>query len=250
VVLSVDSENTSINTIAGELLYPKDIVKVEEILDGNSILNLWIEKPQVDKAGKIVFSGTVPGGFVQAKAKLYTIVFKVVGNGNGQIALDNMQVLKNDGEGVSVPVQAKPLFIQIADEHANKKSSWEEVTDTDKPEDFKPEIVKTKDIAGDRYVLVFITQDKLSGIDRYEIKEGDYDWFTEETSPYVLKDQSLSSDIFVKAIDKRGNERIVLIQAKNTSKNYEYKYILGILILVSLITYICVKKFFKKRIKN
>jgi len=57
-----------------------------------------------------------------------------------------------------------------------------------------------------KYFLVFSTQDKGSGVDHYEVREGRFGGFSEVSSPYILKYQSLDKKIFVKAIDKFGNE--------------------------------------------
>lgn len=93
------------------------------------------------------------------------------------------------------------------------KISFRAMIDKTKPEEFKPEIAE---IEGKQY-LVFSTTDKISGVDHYEI-ERHYQrialfrtvpttkWETVK-SPYLLGDQKLSK-IFVKAVDKAGNEEI------------------------------------------
>jgi len=76
--------------------------------------------------------------------------------------------------------------------------------------------------------LVFATQDKGSGIDGYAIHESpriktriSTNELMEDESPYLLKDQNLRSYIYVKAVDKAGNERIAMLEPRYPFKWYE-----------------------------
>ncbi len=82
------------------------------------------------------------------------------------------------------------------------KISFRAMIDATPPGEFEPQIAE---IEGKKY-LVFVTDDKTSGIEHYEVKEGKRD-FKRAMSPYLLEDQSLRSRISVKAADKAGNER-------------------------------------------
>jgi hypothetical protein len=77
--------------------------------------------------------------------------------------------------------------------------------------------------------LVFSTQDKGSGIDYYEVKEESQfllfrllpsKWHRAE-SPYLLRDQSLSSRIYVKAVDRAGNKQFAELLPKRLIHWYE-----------------------------
>lgn len=59
-----------------------------------------------------------------------------------------------------------------------------------------------------KYFLVFATQDKGSGISHYEVCEGGKRKCAIAESPYLLQNQKLNQKIFVKAVDKNGNEYI------------------------------------------
>jgi len=68
--------------------------------------------------------------------------------------------------------------------------------DRELPESFTPFVEQSPVLFDGKAVLVFVTQDKLSGIDHYEVAEakpaflGDGDLVWENAvSPYVLKDQ-------------------------------------------------------------
>jgi len=84
------------------------------------------------------------------------------------------------------------------------KVTFRAMIDTSLPEEFELEFTE---IEGKNY-LVFITKDKTSGVEYYEVKEGKGS-FAKAISPYLLKDQNLRSAIEVRAIDGAGNKRIV-----------------------------------------
>ena len=99
-----------------------------------------------------------------------------------------------------------------------------------------------------------MTQDKGSGIEKYQVKETKYRIFTsakwlDSTSPYILKDQDLRSFVYVKAIDKYGNERIEKILPRNPLSWYENfeNWFIIVLVLLVAITY---KKIIWKKLKK
>ncbi|OGH83817.1 MAG: hypothetical protein A2261_03705 [Candidatus Magasanikbacteria bacterium RIFOXYA2_FULL_44_8] len=140
--------------------------------------------------------------------------------------------------------------------------------DVDAPESFKPEIAQDPNIFGGKWFLAFATQDKGSGIDHYEIREDlgfriknlggiikkflipkSYllNSWQEVESPYVLKDQKLKSWVYIKAIDKAGNERIEVIPQKYPFQWYESWLWWGIIIVGFAIAY-ALKKFLWRKI--
>ena len=64
--------------------------------------------------------------------------------------------------------------------------------------------------------MAFSTTDPQSGIDHYEILEGSDTVWHNATSPYRLTDQSLSSNIYIRAVDGAGNFRVVELPAENS----------------------------------
>jgi len=111
------------------------------------------------------------------------------------------------------------------------------------PESFKVEISQNPAIFEGKYFIVFSTTDKQSGIDYYEIKEGKKNWKI-AVSPYILENQKLTSDIWVKAVDKAGNQWIEIIKATRKSI---WQYILyTVLVLIGLLIIIIVGNKIKK----
>jgi hypothetical protein len=124
------------------------------------------------------------------------------------------------------------------------KVTFRAMIDTTPPEEFKLEIAE---IEGKKY-LVFLTIDKTSGVDHYEIERhyrgvalfGTVPTTKWETvkNPYLLRDQNLGK-IFVKAVDKAGNEQISEITLP--PKPFPYWIIIPILIGALVIWWIIKK---------
>lgn len=81
--------------------------------------------------------------------------------------------------------------------------------DTTPPFPFEPEILKENPY-DPRPILIFKAKDETSGIDFYQLKIGEGEWFlVEELEEYQLPFQAPGKhQILVKAVDKAGNERI------------------------------------------
>ena len=68
-----------INALEGELIFPHDSLRLVSISDGNSAINLWVEKPRLVSDGVIGFSGITPGGLDGSKnkaIKIFSIIFE------------------------------------------------------------------------------------------------------------------------------------------------------------------------------
>jgi hypothetical protein len=90
---------------------------------------------------------------------------------------------------------------------------------------------------GGKYVLIFNTIDRESGISHFEVAEqklkfcfpSEKEKWERAESPYLIKDQSLKSIIKVKAVDKVGNERIVTLNP--CAKYYPFFGIFAVVIV-------------------
>ena len=234
----LNTEGESINAAEGRVVFPADLLEAREIRDGNSTINFWVEKPRILEQGVIVFSGITPGGFSGKKELLFSIVFRAKKDGNGTIQGDAIRVLRNDGEGTEVYTQTSLFPFLISLESKLPAPEVEKVTDNEPPEDFKPIVTNELSYFDGKYALIFATQDKISGIDRYEVREGQWSRFSVAESPYLLKQQSLERKIFVKAIDKAGNERVAVLDARNISPWYQQYAILSILLMMIVVLFL------------
>ena len=248
--LRIDSENECINTVEGNLSFPQDILQVVDFGQGNSILTLWISPPSFNQeSGKISFIGGIPGGFCGRipgdpgeSNLLGKIIFKVKEIRGEQFSAEvsfsaSSQVLLNDGLGTPAKLETRGAVFEIKEvrplggEVEPQKNEWQEelAKDTVSPEVFKIEIHQEPSIFEGKYFITFSTTDKQTGLDYYEVQEGDGGW-RRAASPYLLEDQGLRSIIEVKAVDKAGN--YLVVEQLPTQKPLSYKYFAIILVLM------------------
>ena len=231
----------SINAVEGNINFPADYFDFGGIFTGNSVLSFWVKNPALSSPGQVSFSGIAPGGFSGQKGYLFSIILKAKKTGQAEIFSSNEKALLNDGSGTAAEILRSPLKLEISEKAPS--SNFIPLYDPNPPEDFTPQISSSPDIFGGKYFLVFSTQDKESGVSRYEVKEGSRSWAAAE-SPYLLQDQSLQSDIFIKAIDGAGNQRIAKLNAKNHIAWYQKYLAYIIIVLIVAIAWIILKKFY------
>ncbi|MSR71550.1 MAG: hypothetical protein EXS50_02710 [Candidatus Taylorbacteria bacterium] len=225
-----------LNALQGRLIFPTDKLLVKEIHDGNSSINFWVEKPHIETPGIILFSGITPGGFNGANNSIFSVVFEAKNAGVASIVLDEAKALNNDGLGSRAVLTTHDAAIFIKSGSSDTRK--EILTDIELPEDFKVTIENNTNMFDGKYFIVFATQDKISGIDVYKVREGTWGWFSAAESPYLLKHQSLDRKIFVKAVDKSGNERIVTLEAQHPSVGYQQYALVGILLIMMVFTFV------------
>lgn len=240
--LRVDTdENECINTIDATIHYDPSI-RVVDVSRGSSILNLWVENPVIDEENHTVrFAGGVPGGYcgrIPGDPSLTNVVLELifkspgfnVGSGDAPSARiwvdENSQVLLHDGLGTNATLRLQDSnVVLLKNAGTSVTDEWRKdiLDDKELPSDFAITLTKHDSAFSDKYFITFNAIDKQSGIDHYEVMEepitefntfkwgrADAPWITTE-SPYVLEDQTLNSTIRVKAVDKAGNERIVVL---------------------------------------
>lgn len=236
VIMSVDEP---VNAVEGRLVFPANKLIVKEIREGNSIINFWVEKPRIESSGIILFSGITPGGFSGANNSIFSVVFEAKNTGIASVALQNTKALKNDGLGTETPLLIRDTAVSIKPGDSNARK--ETLTDTELPEDFSPIIESDPNIFDGKFFLIFTTQDKGSGIKRYEVREGRFGWWREAESPHVLSHQRLDRDIYVRATDNTGNERVTILVARVHSAWWEL-YGLFVILTVLVVAAVIYKK--------
>ena len=241
----LNTDNEDINAIEGKVIFPENLLELKEIRDGNSIVNFWIERLKVEKAGAIGFSGIIPGGYNGSQGLIFSITFLAKKDEGGPIELRDIKMLLNDGKGT-------PVDVKISNQIPISQILKPAIKDVEPPETFRPEVASDEFLFDGKYFLAFATQDKGSGIDYYEVKEsrqiilsGLKKWVSAE-SPYLLKDQNLRSSVYIKAVDKAGNERIVIVEPRYPIKWYEVVWIWVIITISAAVIYFAWKKLWKK----
>lgn len=238
VEVLLDTEGESINAVSGKIIFDPNILELKEVRDGNSSINFWIEKPASKNLGEIVFSGITPGGLYSQKSFLFGIVFNPKMPGNNLFNFKDTVVLKNDGSGSQAKIKAQQFNLKISEESPQPTSGMPQIEDRNPPEDFKPMLGVDPEIFEGKYFLIFSTTDKGLGVDHYEVREGIFGEYVRAESPYLIENQSLNKDIYVKAVDRALNERVAVLEE---GEWYQQYLLLGIIIL-ALIAFVFVFK--------
>ncbi len=216
----LDTQGDDANTVQATVDYPTDFLSLQNVNDGNSIINFWITPPSATSSGEVDFAGIVPGGFTGSAGPLASLVFNPLVPGATTVTIATATVLRNDGLGSSIPVSVSNLSLAIATP-ATGTPPAAPANSLVLPNPFTPEITSDPNIFDGKYFLVFGTTDKGTGIDHYEVLEvptGEMQGFTPAwhvaQSPYLLQDQSLSSNIYVRGVDHAGNFIVVEAAAR------------------------------------
>jgi hypothetical protein len=233
VKLFLDSNKEDVNAIEGSVVVPSDLFTVKEIRDGDSVINFWVDRPN-ETNGVIPFSGIIPGGFNDTKGLLFSIILQPKQEGKAAIAINNLHVLLNDGKGTSTDATSTALSIGVTGQTTGTQPVLTAIIDTEPPEIFTPEVTSDPTMFDGKYFLVFATQDKGSGIDHYEVREGTAPFIIAK-SPYLLQNQKLDSDITVLAYDRSGNERMATLPKHPEQPPYLNYLKFGILVAAGLI---------------
>ena len=221
VDITLDTQGESVNTIQSTILIPENIFRVVAINNGESIMSFWITPPVESPPGEINFAGVIPGGYTGTSGPLISLSLLPIASGNVTIGVATATVLANDGMGSALPVT-------LADEVISVNSSTHTGSSTEVnyapaiPEIFTPIVMSDPNLFNGKYSLVFSTVDKGSGIDHYEVLEVATNPFLHvapswqvATSPYLLEDQSLSSNIYVRAVNRTGGFLVVELPAQH-----------------------------------
>lgn len=251
----ISSPDKLINAAESIILFDKDKLEVKELSTGGSLFSLWLKPPIFsNEEGKISFIGGTPDGFQGKEALILKIIFLAKNDGEAKLNFqDDTLLFLHDGKGTPISPWLNPLSLRILKRspEISPKDEWQLLIEKDKtpPEPFEVTVGQDPSIFDNQYFISFFTTDKESGIDHYEVKEGDRD-FVRAESPYLLKDQSLQSLIQVKAIDKAGNERISELMPALPPPVPFYKNLLFwvaiVLTVILLIIYILWRIFWRK----
>lgn len=234
----MDTQGENINAVDLTILYPP-ILEIKSISKSGSVIQLWVQEPSYTGAG-VLISGGSPGGIKSSNALIAKITAKARAIGDGAFQLTpSSSALLNDGEGTSARLTTGQVSFSVLaqpkkeptptpksgestkptpDSNAspetapkNKEEKTKEPKDTTKPRNFKIFLGQDPRVFEGKYFISFFTTDSKSGVDHYEVKEGDGEYKIAQ-SPFLLSDQSLGSVVRVRAYDGAGNYREVVRQ--------------------------------------
>ena len=257
-VFLLPDKNENVNAFDVSLSYSSNLTFIGSN-DGSSIVNLWVEKPNVKTGGTVNFSGIIPGGFSglvnpmnldpinnQKPGLLTELIF--VGNSEGTsfVNFNKQTTLANDGLGTTLETKIDNLIINI-----DKKiiPSTIDLNDIISPEPFSITLSQDPALFDGKYTIIFEAKDKGTGINYYEVKEEGTDWQKAE-SPYPTIHQPPIGTIFVKAVDYNGNSTVEEITPNVSGKEIPlYSKLLAtvfVLIVITLIIFFI--RFIKRKI--
>lgn len=217
--VSLDTQGSDVNTIQASLVFPPNLFALQLVDDGDSIVSFWITAPAASSSDEVDLAGIIPGGFNGSSGPIVSLELQPIASGTGMVSVAAATVLANDGQGTTIPtsVSSTPVFIASTTVAIPVEPEHSLVG----PEPFTPQIEQDPNLFNDQYFLVFSTNDKGTGIDHYEVMEVPTGWVFGSNptwhvaqSPYLLEDQSLSSNIYVRAVDHAGNFIVAEVPAR------------------------------------
>lgn len=251
VNIRIDNEGECVNAADVVIEYDKNRISAVDFSRGESLLTLWTESPVIDHTqGVVSFSGGTPGGYcgrIVGDPGLSNLLGKIVFSTTGNQVSSNpgditeivvsgtsTKILLNDGLGTPAELETSGAFITLLEEADFVTNEWVDEISQDElpPEPFDVRVHSDPNIENGQYFIVFTTVDKQSGIDHFEVFESSIDtpgyevgstkpaqWRTVSNNEqyYVLRDQTLSSKVIVKAVDKANNEQIAELNTQDVS---------------------------------
>jgi hypothetical protein len=225
--LMLDMEGADANALEGTVLVTGGI-RITGVQERDSVVTLWIERPSVEGGRTSSFAGVIPGGFTGLLSPfweggqpgvVYTLLIEGAETGSARISLGpGAQVLANDGQGSRIPVTATDFSLVVRE--AGEPPAEPLPKDTVGPTMLEPLIGTDPSIGGGSHFIAFAAHDDESGIDHYEIAETRTGFsapqYAVAESPHVLSDQTLRSYIHIKAVDRAGNETVIIVPPAHT----------------------------------
>lgn len=239
------SSNIAINTIEGSINYSSELLSVRNIRYNNSILKFWPELPSNKNGNNVSFIGGLPNpGFSGNNGGILEIQFIAKTTGKAVISFEpSTQVLLNDGQGTNTSWTAEPLYVTITKATTPPSPTPLVTKDTAPPTNLELIIGRDSYLYSGEWFAVFQAEDKESGIDYYEIAEIDPEKNSPEntnwakaTSPYRLQKQTENTKVFLKAVDKAGNEAVISrTHSPENAKDYYTELLLALLCFALLL---------------
>lgn len=243
---------TPINVVQSAVIYDSRMLDVTGVSSGSSLLRYWQQQPRPDRFNsRIDFTGGLPTpGFEGTNGELFTLSIKAKALGTTTISFaPDSQILANDGKGSPVPWSMQPLVLKI--EEVKKYDpplppTSTPTVDINPPTNLELIIGHDSHLFDGDWFAVFQAIDTESGIAYYEIAEttpdtqfpNEGDW-TKANSPFRLHTQDKDSKIFLRAVDKAGNQAVISrthkIKTPITTNLPERPWLLILLLLLAII---------------
>ena len=240
----LDTEGENINAVEGSVVLPENVI-VREVRYRGSVVSLWLSNPAERNSEVVDFAGVIPGGYQATPDKvgrgnLFTLVLSASKTGTGRLSFGTeTSAYTNDGEGTKILASKNAISVSVLENGASKGEAIGE--DTLSPESFTPVVVSGEPYGREGSVLIFATQDKDSGVMKYEIGSSYFKFFPEAfvvwieaESPYTLSKAQSDQYVFVRARDTAGNTRIEVVSPAFSATAFTVTWLVPVLILLVL----------------
>lgn len=240
--VKIDSLDKNINAVEGSIIldYLPKQVSVSGLSTVGSSFSLWPRKPSLSADGKTIsFVGGVPNGLKGKDESVFKIVLNLEKTGKLIFKSSNLAVYLNDGKGTKNLASFENLEINILpkSEDLQSRQEWAGILSSDHtpPEPFEIYVGRDKSIFDGKRFLVFNAEDKESGIEYYEVKEGNLSP-VRSGNTYVLQEQDVSDEVIVTAFDLAKNARKSIYNQKTPKFYYVIMAVFLALIVVVFLT--------------
>lgn len=231
--IQFDTGAESINAADGTILIP-DGTEVVSVSTGGSAFTLWPVQPTANASTRsIAFTGGTPGGLApHTHATLFTVTLKALKQGTYTLSSNNISFYKNDGKGTVVAVVDASNSVSV--NSSPSTSTTREPRDSTPPQFAYADIGKDATLFNGAWYLSFSANDNGNATPTCQVKEGIFSKFVAADRYYVLRDQSRSSFITIKATDGAGNSSTKLLWPAHIP---HIAYGIGILLLLIALGY-------------
>ena len=260
--LVLNTEDQEINAVSGKIRFPKNDLDLVLVSEAGSVVTFWIEKPKTSGGDTVSFSGTIPGGYKGKNGNLFSLTFRPRNQALSKVTVEEVSAFVNDGFGTPAKVRSAQFNLIVTEPAALAEGLENEgdipvitIKDDSPPLSFNPVIARDDSGFSGQWFLVFNAEDKDSGISYYEVQESlrpepnGNAWLKTE-SPYVLRDQTRKSYVFVRAVNGAGLQTIAIISPENPQPWYD-TYRVAVIVIVTIIilgTGFAIRRYRKKLI--
>ena len=249
VDVRMDTDGKIPNAIEGEITVDQN-VEISRISTADSVLTIWPQSPSIFEGSLISFVGGTPDGFNHKSGLLFKIVFLAEQEGQVTFSPKNIIAYENDGKGTQINVNVSPLSLNIKPQTEEKsKNQWLKIITEDKnpPQNVTATFGQDSSIFEGKKIISISATDDQSGVDYFEVQEGDAP-VVRSGDIYVLLDQSESSTILITAYDKAGNHSQISLKPVRAKTNYMVIIIISLLALTVLagLIFLAIKRVKKK----
>lgn len=267
VLVSLDTDNTSVSGIGGSFSYPTELFDVKSISIENSIVPLWIKQPTVsedkniDGRTHITFEGIFPGGYSGISSPYYEgfragTIFMVTlvpkNKGTAVLLVDDIVLNEFNQNATPIPVESSLRIIKVPD-LVGLPSSDTSIQQEVLRSSIGAVISRDPLINNNAWYVLVTDNERINPIKKIYIAEtNDYSVYRvkseswkEVSNPYVLFYQDRTKYVHIKVLYTNNTYALTTLLPVENSNSIENtsRILVSIVVALSLL-YLYGKKFF------